>query len=529
MYRILKASKDTYIQNKVVASSRSIDSNVGQAGTLDLFKLYDETPILSGTSDLTELSRILIKFDYSPVQKLTASLLDVSASNFQCFLNLKNIYGGQTTPHHFTIKVCPLAKDFDEGSGLDVVSFRDKDATNWVSASDSNGILSLWTVSGAAASGAVGDVNVDYFISGNLGAGSQSLTYTQFFERGDEDLLIDITPIVSASIFGNLPNYGYRISYSDPEETDSVTRFVKRFGSRHTTNKSLHPNLIIKWDGDTISDDSSMAFFDITNRLYIYNIPRGVLGNYVSASTQITGANCLSLTLAASKSVQFYTTSFSQTHSQSITYLTTSMQYFSMSFSASQLAFGNKYQTGVYYSDVLLSPSTNQTLNDFVDDLNYSVNFQPIWKSLDGTVLFASGTTTRFNRYASAETSFDLKNYVVNILNLKEYYLSSEHSKLRVFIQDYQFEVFALRLPRPAKSRIFKNMYWRLIDPYTKDIVIPFDDIGTKLSSDGDGMYFDFWFEDLEENKVYEFEFKIVEDDNIHYVTNQGFIFKVVK
>ena len=43
MYRILTASKDTYITNKIINNSfRATDANLGSAGTLDLFKLYDE-------------------------------------------------------------------------------------------------------------------------------------------------------------------------------------------------------------------------------------------------------------------------------------------------------------------------------------------------------------------------------------------------------------------------------------------------------------------------------------------------------
>ena len=43
MQRILTASKDTYITNKIINNSfRATDSNAGSAGTLDLFKLYNE-------------------------------------------------------------------------------------------------------------------------------------------------------------------------------------------------------------------------------------------------------------------------------------------------------------------------------------------------------------------------------------------------------------------------------------------------------------------------------------------------------
>ena len=51
MYRILSASRDTYITNKIINGEfRAVDSNVGEAGTLDLFKLYDES-FLTGTTN----------------------------------------------------------------------------------------------------------------------------------------------------------------------------------------------------------------------------------------------------------------------------------------------------------------------------------------------------------------------------------------------------------------------------------------------------------------------------------------------
>ena len=46
MYRILSASKDAYITDKIINNSfRAKDANTGQAGTLDLFKIYNETTI----------------------------------------------------------------------------------------------------------------------------------------------------------------------------------------------------------------------------------------------------------------------------------------------------------------------------------------------------------------------------------------------------------------------------------------------------------------------------------------------------
>ena len=102
MQRILTASKDTYITNKIVNNSiRATDANVGSAGSLDLFKLYDENTI-SGETEPIELSRILIKF---PIEEITtmdnAGIIDVNDDSFKCVLKLHDVYGGQTTPSNF--------------------------------------------------------------------------------------------------------------------------------------------------------------------------------------------------------------------------------------------------------------------------------------------------------------------------------------------------------------------------------------------------------------------------------------------
>lgn len=207
MYRILPCTKDTYLQNKYVNSSICTDANVGQAGSLDLYKLYEETYI-SGSSGLIEMSRLLLKFDYSSLYSLTSSILNIADSSFKCFLSLKDIYGGQTVPSNFTLVVHPLAKYFDEGRGSDVIAYRDIDTANWLTASYG----APWEITGSSMSGNLGAV-CDYYVSGNLGAGVVGLGVQQRFNRGDEDLNIDITTLVSATIAGIIPDYGFRVAY----------------------------------------------------------------------------------------------------------------------------------------------------------------------------------------------------------------------------------------------------------------------------------------------------------------------------
>ena len=81
-FYIITASADTYITNKILSNKfRATDANVGRAGTLDLFRLYDESSIVVGgerlTSSVEELSRILIKFDYSGLKPLMSSSMNI--------------------------------------------------------------------------------------------------------------------------------------------------------------------------------------------------------------------------------------------------------------------------------------------------------------------------------------------------------------------------------------------------------------------------------------------------------------------
>ena len=110
MYLILSASKDAYITDKIINGAfRATDANTGRAGTLDLFKLYDESSI-SGTAAPVELSRALIQFDLSPLHALTGSVLDIDDPSFRCRLSLRSVLGTQAVPRNFNLVAYPLSQ-----------------------------------------------------------------------------------------------------------------------------------------------------------------------------------------------------------------------------------------------------------------------------------------------------------------------------------------------------------------------------------------------------------------------------------
>lgn len=529
MYRILKADKDSYITNKLIFStkdalSRSTDANVGQAGTIDLFKLVNVTPVASGTSGI-ELSRGLIHFDLNELRALTASVVNINDPSFKCYVSLKDVYGGQTVPSNYTLSLYPLAKQWEEGRGFDVVGYRDLDAVNWFTAS-LNPTVITWTSGGIEYGTGSSDINADYYTSLSSSSGYVPLEFSQSFGRGDENLLIDVTTAISATLAGYLPDYGFRLSFTGSQETDNVTRFVKRFSTKQSRNTNLHPALVVKYN-DTFIDNQAQAFFDYPNKLGVYYYPFGNPTNFVSGSTSVVGSGSIFLDLVASQSQYVTATTYSLSHQATISYQSASWAYFSASFTGSQIQIGGIDQSGSYYADVYIS--SNATGLSDVRKSDGTVEFSAVWRSPDNTVIFTTGPDITFSPLAGFGNSYSSKNYGVNIINLSETYANGDAPVFRVFTYDYETTLTSFYLPYKAKPKIFKTMCWRVIDPFTKEVIIPFDDVGTLMSADADGMYFKMYMNDLPVNRQYEFEMLIKENNGQStLVQNQGFKFKVV-
>ncbi len=537
MYRLISASQDAYIQNKLIKNVRCTDSNVGQAGTIDLYSLFNETyvPAISGTyttSSVRELSRGLIKFDYDSLQELTSSTLNINDPTFKVYLSMIDVYGGQTVPSNYTLVLFPLAKNWNEGRGSDVISYRHLDTVNFLTASVLNETYVTWSLSGANSYGPLtSGSNVDIWVSGDIGFGNQYLGVSQTFKRGDENLWIDITQLVSASMVGLLENNGFRLSYTQEEEEAEQTYFVKRFGTRHAYNLDLKPLLHVHYAGDLIEDKTQLSFLGPGSQtFFVYNKnSSGNYANFVSGGLNITGSNCLLVELAASHSIQYQTSSWSISHSASISYMTKSVDTFRTYFTGSQFIIGTNQQTGIYNCTFELNPYTTQSLSDFLSGANEH-SFKISWKSLDNSMTYATVYDTFQYNYGSF-SNVNERNLITNITNLRYEYQKGDKIRLRVFVQDYDSDLKDYKLPSKSKSVIVPNMYWRLRKAYENVIVIPWTYDSTKLSYDNEGMYFDIWTSDFDINIIYQIDFLIKSDSTGKdlYIENPGFRFKVVE
>lgn len=473
MFKIVKADKDTYITNKVIRGDRKLNSNVGSAGSLDLFKLYGAS--MSGSTPNLELSRLLIHFDLSSLKNLySTGKLDISHPSFFCKLEMKDVYGGQTTPSNFTVSVFPLSSSFDEGIGKDVTYYSDKDVSNWNSSSFENPWLE------AGCSRACGPSGTGDFITSSLGITSTEASQT--FLKGDEDLFIDVTRIISATLVGNIPDSGLRISFQKSLEDNNKTYFVKRFASNNAYDESKRPRLTVGFD-DSLIDDSQNLIFDKSCNLTLYNYaPGGEIVDIVSSSFSITGSNSLILKMTT------------QTPSGSYTLL----------FSGSQLSYSpGSFLSGTYGSTVFI-PSSDPILAAKIQTSG-SLVFTPVWCSIDKSVAYVTGSNLTVS-LSQKTSSKSMKKFIVSTVDMKEEYQNDEMPTIRINIFDQTSPLLkTVRVPLEAQGIVLKRVHYQVRDVVTNNTIIPFDDVtnSTKVSSDSSGMFFNLDMSNLEDGKTY--------------------------
>ena len=453
MYRRLKAISDTYITDKIISGNRKKEANVGNAGTLDIFKLHDVTRSGSVTG-INELSRGLIKFDLSELRALTGSVLDYGHSSFKCYLKMFDVYHGDPTPSNFKIEVFPLSRSFSEGIGQDVEYFGDIDTSNFLTASYDNA-PSLWFEEGANKKGLLGSDDIDIISSGNLsdGNGIQNLFAAQTFSNGTEDLNVDVTTIVSATLAGQIPDHGFRISLSSSMENDDYTYFVKRFGTRNSSETTKQPKLLVHYN-DSVHNHISDFYFDLSGSVFLRSFGRsGTAKNLISSSYQeISGDNSISLRLVTTGSAGTLITA---------------------SFVGSQHKIGSNYITGVYSASFALSSYDSQYSALLAK--SGSVIFEPVWCSADGTVAYHTGSSFTMNR-TQKQSFIDLKQRLaVYATNLHSNYKTSDSPTVRIHVDDSERKVVASRIPLVKNSLIFTNMYYSIRDAETDDVIVPFD------------------------------------------------------
>tara|TARA_A100001515_G_scaffold44747_1_gene35178 strand:+ start:27959 stop:29806 length:1848 start_codon:yes stop_codon:yes gene_type:complete len=204
------AEADNTITNAfdTVLSQRGTGSNAGANDVLETFSIYGQYSTSS-----TELSRILIKF---PVTGTTSVKADRDASNLPAsgsvkfYLKMFNARHQEQLPENLILSIFPVARNWEEGTGIDLVNHADKTkdvipGSNWVNRT--KGVA--WVRNG-------GD-----YISGSANSAVWS---TASFVTGSEDLEVDVTDVVEEWISSTEVKATATITFTEkPHEATTIT------------------------------------------------------------------------------------------------------------------------------------------------------------------------------------------------------------------------------------------------------------------------------------------------------------------
>jgi hypothetical protein len=462
LYRIFP-SKDSWITNASIDGTngnRATGSNFGSSPTLRVFAIKDEL-----TSGSREWGRILLQFDTTELSGKVFTHETVPVTGTQYFLKMFDFKHGDEVPTSYNLEVYPVSRSWSEGTGVDDDNYLDFGFANWLSASSTQ----TWSVSGS-----------DYL---EVGYGSAS----QNFDRGNEDLEINITSIVnnwlsSSRGLAGLPNNGLLVKLGTAEEGNGTNYDVKIFHGRETKYVDRLPYLEARWN--SVRNDNRANFaFNQTSSLYLYNFVRGEL-------TDIKEPVFVRI----------------MDHIKSVS------SSFNYSFTASRL------ETGIYSASVVINNTTS----------SFSGTWYDIWFS--GAVTYMTGTFIPLVLSGAMVDQYD--EYVLDVTNLKREYRDSEQQRIKVNARKKNYKtVLRSSASLVSQKEYIEKMYYSVVNNETGEIVVPFGTGSleyTRLSYNQDGNFFDMDFSSMVPGFTYRLRFLIdINKNDVKYI-DDNFVFKVV-
>ena len=259
------ATKDTTITNayKEDLKTRATDANMGLSDSLEAFFIYGQNPDPDATdAQKREESRILV---YPNMQAIWDYYVTFP-TDVKFVLRLFNAEHPFTLPKNFTLNAYLVDLEWTEGHGLDMESYKDLDAANWIERKSATN----WINPGA------------------LDA-APTLIGSKPFDTGEENFELDITSWVQ-TYWNSDADDSFLIIISPTESAGSINLYTKKFFSRSSEFFFKRP-IIEARSANAIGDDrgkfykaSPLATSDVQS-LYLYNTVSGVRENITPAPT----------------------------------------------------------------------------------------------------------------------------------------------------------------------------------------------------------------------------------------------------
>ncbi len=483
------ATKDNTITNafKVAAptinSIRATGSSMGAAEVLEVFTIYGAaSPPYGEASDAKELQRVIIEFDISQINSDITSGIIPSGSTYH--LKLCNIPTSETVPRNFTMQVCSLEEEWEEGNGLDMnLPYEDLTydivGSNWIRRSAANS----WVTEGAIPA-------------------TPTHTFTQTFETGLEDLKVDITKLVEYwidGLSGSGNNYGMAIRMTQAIENESRSYYTKKFYGRTAGSFYKKPVIEASWDSSTKDDrgnfytSSSLApAADNLNTLYLYNYSRGRL-----VDIPMTGSDELK--------VELYSTLGSA-----------GGRLVLCNGETNESGSVGRVSTGIYSASLCVETTSDQIYD--------------VWFSGSGTRRINFHTGSIVPKSLSAYSYSDTDQYVLTVSNKASHYNYDQTHRIRLYSREKNWSpnIYTTATSVPP-SLIFESASYQVYRVVDDMVVIPYgtgSTQATRLSYDVSGNYFDLDASLLEPNYTYGINFSIYNPNTLTY-EEQSYTYKI--
>ncbi len=277
----------TYIEknNTIIKDS---DVNTGRNPIAELY--------YGGKLSTTDYTRHLLYFDidglkekynngeFGDLSKIKHTLRMCNSSYFDRNLQAQEALDEKQRTSSFDLMLFRINQDWDEGTGYDYQRFVTlesdnnityvQSASNWLYAQT----LSPWSQEG------VYSAETYCLFNGDTGSTCEGLTgyttetpsvtgitvTTQHFDKGNENIEMDMTDEVNSLITGGTPNYGYGIAFVPPIEQiiTSPAQYVGFF-TRHT--QTYYQPFLETIYNDPIKDDRKNFYKNKNNKIYLYS------------------------------------------------------------------------------------------------------------------------------------------------------------------------------------------------------------------------------------------------------------------
>jgi hypothetical protein len=500
------ATADNMITNAWLSdlTTRATGSNMGKSDIIEIYSIFQRAYSASVENKQVELSRGLIQFPVTSIASDRSSGLIPASGNVNFYLKLCNAETSNTVPNNFTLSIRPVSQSWQEGTGLDTVTYTDftvgNTGSNWVQRQkNDNGTISNWADEGG-----------DYLTASN---------YTQFFESGLEDLEVDVTILMEEWLGGVYSNYGFGISLSSSQEASAsynlsgaaTSFYTKRFFARGTQYFFKKPVIEARWNS-SIKDDRGNFYYSSSlatanqnlNTLYFYNYVRGRLQNLPDVGTGL-----LRVALHSGSMDNTAPSGSALTLVQDDTFVTADSGLY---------ATAGHVSTGIYSCSLAITGTARNLITDLFD----------VWYT--GSTRFFTGSV-KPKSFEGQRISIRPTHYL-NITNLKDKYRNKENARFNLYTREKNWSpTIYTRANTEIETKIIESAsyrVYRVIDSYD---AIPHgtgSDMHTILSHDISGNYFDLDMSLLEPGYEYAIRFAFYDSSLLDWVEqDQTFKFRV--